>query len=96
MSRLFIELYLDEDVDVLVADLVRARGFEVVTTQQAGQIGASDEEQLSYAVTQQKTLLTHNGSTLKRSLSNTSRPEEHTKASSLPCAVLPTNLECAS
>ena len=27
MSRLFIELFLDEDVDVLVADLVRARGF---------------------------------------------------------------------
>ena len=31
MSGLFIELYLDEDVDVLVADLVRARGFDVVT-----------------------------------------------------------------
>ena len=27
MSRLFIELYLDEDVDVLVAGLIRARGF---------------------------------------------------------------------
>ena len=35
MSRLFIELYLDEDVDVLVADLVRARGFKVTTTQEA-------------------------------------------------------------
>jgi hypothetical protein len=26
MSRLFIELYLDEDVDVLLAQLMRARG----------------------------------------------------------------------
>ncbi len=29
MNQLFIELYLDEDVDVLIADLVRARGFKV-------------------------------------------------------------------
>jgi len=27
VTRTFIELYLDEDVDVLVAELVRARGF---------------------------------------------------------------------
>jgi hypothetical protein len=45
MNGLFIELYLDEDVDVLVADLVRARGFTVVTTQEGGNIGASDRQQ---------------------------------------------------
>jgi hypothetical protein len=39
MNRLFIELYLDEDVDVFIADLVRARGFKAITTQEAGQIG---------------------------------------------------------
>lgn len=60
MSRLFIELYLDEDVDVLVAGLVRARGFHAITTQEAGQIRNNDAEQLAYAVNQQKTLLTHN------------------------------------
>jgi len=31
LSKLFIELYLDEDVDVLVADLIRARGFTAIT-----------------------------------------------------------------
>ena len=36
MSRLFIELYLDEDVDVLVAGLIRACGFHAITTQEAG------------------------------------------------------------
>ena len=36
MSRLFIELYLDEAVDVLVAGLIRARGFQTITTQEAG------------------------------------------------------------
>ena len=60
MSSLFIELYLDEDVDVLVADLVRARGFAVLTTVEAGQRGNSDAAQLAYAVEQHKTLLTHN------------------------------------
>ena len=59
MTRLFIELYLDEDVSVLVADLLRARGF-VATTHQAGRLGCSDAEQLEYAVSQQKCLLMHN------------------------------------
>jgi hypothetical protein len=31
MSRLFIGLYLDEDVDVLAADWLRSRGFKVTT-----------------------------------------------------------------
>ena len=30
MSRLFISLYLDEDVNVLVADLLRAKGKEIL------------------------------------------------------------------
>jgi len=60
MNGLFISLYLDEDVDVLVADLVRARGFTVITTQQAGNIGASDRQQLAAAVGLQRTLVTHN------------------------------------
>jgi len=60
MSRLFIELYFDEDVDVLIAQLIRARGFAVVTTQEAGQLRNNDAEQLAYAVRQHKTLLTHN------------------------------------
>ena len=60
MSRLFVELYLDEDVSVLVADLLRARGFAATTTQEAGRLGSSDAEQLEYATDQRKTLLTHN------------------------------------
>ena len=38
MNRFFIELYLDEDVDVLVADLLRARGFVATTTRDAGKL----------------------------------------------------------
>jgi predicted nuclease of predicted toxin-antitoxin system len=60
MSNLFIRLYLDEDVNVLVADLLKARGFDAITARDAGQLHASDEEQLTYAVSQRRALLTHN------------------------------------
>ncbi len=66
MNQLFIELYLDEDVDVLIADLVRASGFEGMTTQEAKQLSKSDEEQMAYAVSQQKTIFTHNRSDFER------------------------------
>ncbi|HEY0738018.1 MAG TPA: DUF5615 family PIN-like protein [Herpetosiphonaceae bacterium] len=60
MSSLFIELYLDEDVDVLVADLIRARGFSATTTVEAGQRQNDDDAQLTYAVAHNKTFMTHN------------------------------------
>ena len=43
MSRLFAELYLDEDVSALVAELLRARGFDALTTHEAGRKGAKTE-----------------------------------------------------
>ncbi|MEQ9618789.1 MAG: DUF5615 family PIN-like protein [Deltaproteobacteria bacterium] len=60
MNKLFSELYLDEDVDVLVARLIEAHGFSVITTRDAGQLGNTDIEQLNFAVNNGKTLLTHN------------------------------------
>jgi hypothetical protein len=52
VSSIFICLYLDEDVNVLVANLLQARGFDVITARDAGQ--------LAYAVSQARTLVTHN------------------------------------
>ena len=60
MSSLFICLYLDEDVNVLIADLLRARGFDAIAARDAGQLHLSDAEQLAYAVSQARTLVTHN------------------------------------
>ena len=60
MNQLFIELYLDEDVSVKVADLLNAHGFIAITAREAGQLGKSDAEQLAYALSQGKALLTHN------------------------------------
>lgn len=57
---LFAQLYLDEDMDVLVARLLEARGFSAMTTQEADCIGQTDREQLAYAVDHERTFLTHN------------------------------------
>jgi len=35
MDQIFIELYLDEDVDVLVSRKLEAHGFSVLTTRDA-------------------------------------------------------------
>lgn len=53
-------LYLDEDVSVLLAKLLRARGFEVVTAREANRLRLSDEEQLTFAAEHQLAMFTHN------------------------------------
>ena len=60
MRRLFIALYLDEDVSALLTKLLRSRGFVVTNAREAGMLGCSDDAQLTYAVRHQECLLTHN------------------------------------
>jgi predicted nuclease of predicted toxin-antitoxin system len=60
VSRLFVSLYVDEDVSVLVATLVSARGFQSLTTRDAKRLGGSDAEQLAFAAERQMAILTHN------------------------------------
>ncbi len=60
MSELFIDVYLDEDVDVLIAQLLRTRGFAATTAQVAGLLGRADVEQLDYAAQHAMAVLTHN------------------------------------
>jgi len=42
VTHLVAALYLDEDVDVLIAKLLCARGFRAVTTLEAAMLGAQD------------------------------------------------------
>jgi hypothetical protein len=53
-------LYFDEDADARLAEALRRRGYDVETTVAAGQLEASDEEQLVHAASQQRVLVTHN------------------------------------
>ena len=58
--RLFTALFLDEDVDILVARLLRARAFGVLTTVEAGRRGRDDEAQLAFAAASGYAIVTHN------------------------------------
>ena len=60
MIELFAALYLDEDVNALVARLLRARLHDAITVGEAGQAGRSDPAQLAYAVSQRRAIVTHN------------------------------------
>ena len=60
LNPLFVRFYFDEDADVRLAVALRQRGYDIVTTSDAGLLEASDEEQLVYAASQQRALVTHN------------------------------------
>ncbi len=58
--KLFIQLYMDEDVSIVLSKLLKARGFDVITSRDANMLGKTDEEQLTYAATCKRVLFTHN------------------------------------
>lgn len=60
LNLLIGRLYFDEDADARLAAALRQRGYDVMTTTDAGLLEASDEEQLVYAASQQRALVTHN------------------------------------
>ncbi len=55
---LFIRLYLDEDVHKRVASALRLRHFDAVSAHDVGRWGLGDEEQLAFAATEGRALLT--------------------------------------
>ena len=59
-ERLFIALFLDENVDERLGSALRRYGFDVQTTQEAGRKGSTDEDQLAYAARQGRAILSHN------------------------------------
>jgi hypothetical protein len=56
----FVKLYLDEDVSVLLGKILVGRGFDALTARDAGMLRKSDEEQLLFATTHSRAILTHN------------------------------------
>jgi predicted nuclease of predicted toxin-antitoxin system len=60
MNSLYIQAYTDEDMYGTIARALRDRGYDVISTPEAGNIGQSDQEQLQYAILQQRTLITFN------------------------------------
>lgn len=53
-----IRFYLDEHIPSAVAGGLRRRGIDVLTVQEAGRSGLPDPEQLSFALTERRVLVT--------------------------------------
>ena len=51
---------MDEDVSILIANILRARGFDVITAHDEKMLGRNDSEQLEKAISLQRCLFTHN------------------------------------
>ena len=50
--------HLDENVNPAIAEGLRLRGIDCTTTREVGLRGASDVEQLAFAISQQRILVT--------------------------------------
>lgn len=55
-----IKLYLDEDVDPLLAKVLRDRGYDVLSVQEAGKRTVSDHKQFEFATSHGRVFFTHN------------------------------------
>ena len=54
-----IRFHLDENVSNAIAEGLRRRGIEVTTTSEVELISVSDEDQLAFANSQKRVLVTH-------------------------------------
>ena len=55
-----VKLYLDEDVHEDIAIALRLRGYDVKTTKEAGNKGLSDIEQIKYATSENRVIISFN------------------------------------
>jgi predicted nuclease of predicted toxin-antitoxin system len=53
-------LYTDEDMSALVATLLRSRGLNITTVPEQSTLGKTDLEQLEFATSMSRCILTHN------------------------------------
>jgi len=55
-----IALYLDEHIQISLAEALRSRGINVLTTQEAHNTGLEDSQQLAFATDKNRVLLSYN------------------------------------
>ncbi|MBI3360051.1 MAG: DUF5615 family PIN-like protein [Chloroflexi bacterium] len=60
LVSLYIHLYFDEDVSADIVGNLRTRGFDVVSARDMEMLQKDDDEQMLYAASQQRAVVTHN------------------------------------
>lgn len=58
--RLYIALYLDENIALQIAAALARQKYDVMTAHDAKLLGAKDRDQLEFAISQDRALVTHN------------------------------------
>ena len=53
-------MYLDEDISPKVAEILRKKGMDAVSAHETGMLEASDDEQLAFAASEGRTMVTRN------------------------------------
>ncbi|HZQ35997.1 MAG TPA: DUF5615 family PIN-like protein [Dehalococcoidia bacterium] len=72
-----VRYFLDEDVEIQTASVLRSPGIDVLTTREAGRLRASDESQMEFAGRSGRVLVTRNRDDFleqTRSFLNAGRP----------------------
>jgi hypothetical protein len=72
-----ITLYLDEDVDPLLAHVLRERGVDCLSTKEARNLGCSDVQRLAFLVSLGRVLLTFNVKDFIRFAQESARTGRH-------------------
>jgi predicted nuclease of predicted toxin-antitoxin system len=60
LESLYLRLYLDRHIMTRLAVDLQAKGYNVLTTEEAGKDTDSDEEQLDFATSENRAILTFN------------------------------------
>lgn len=60
LLALYLPLFFDEDVSAIVVQHLRQRGFDVLSVREAHRLHLNDSSQLAFAVSQKRTIVTHN------------------------------------
>ena len=55
-----MKFYLDEDISPKVSEILRKKGIDAVSTHEVDMLQASDEEQLTFAATDGRAMVTRN------------------------------------
>ena len=61
-SRLTVRYYFDEDISPKIAEILRQEGIDAVSAHEAGMLQISDLEQLEYASSNKRCIVTRNRS----------------------------------
>ena len=63
-----IRFHLDEHLSPVIAEALRKRGIDVTTSDAAGLLGATDQEQIAFATAEKRTIVTCDDDFLQKEL----------------------------